>query len=217
MTNHNLFQEIEEDLQRQKMEALWKKHGKLILGTAFAIVLATAAGTSWRTYQTNKQQTATAGLVQLGYDVASDKAKQIESYESFARAHPGTNQALLARLEAAALALSGGETEKGLALYDAIAKDDAVETPFRQLADLMVVQTQLDTGDPKVLQDRLAPLLEESPWRVSAKEYTALLALRAGDKAKAKQFYSELSQEIDAPSSLLRRANDMLRWLNEEG
>jgi hypothetical protein len=59
---HGLLQEIEEDLQRQKFEELWRKFGPYILGAAAAIVLVTAMITGWQTYQTRQSQKVTEAL-----------------------------------------------------------------------------------------------------------------------------------------------------------
>jgi hypothetical protein len=213
MMESNLLQEIEEDLQRQRFEALWKRYGKHVIGLVLLIVLTTAAVTGYRSWRTRTEQSASTGLLAILDANDPDKTKEIAALEDFAREHPSANQAIIARLHAASLAFKDGKKDKALALYDAIANDASIEPAFRQLADLYAVQAQLDTGDPAALQARLQPLLTDSPYRYSAKEFSALLALRAGDKAKAKQFYQELLQESDVPKSITERAQDMLRWL----
>ena len=215
MIDNSLLQEIDEDLQRQKLEALWKRYGHYVVAGAALIVLATALISGWRTWRIYSEQTATRGLLTIIEGRGADKTKQIESLESFARVHPGASQAWLAGLQAAAMAIKDGKTDKGIAIYDAMSKDASVEPAFRQLADLMSVQAQLDSGDPAALQARLQPFLVDGPWATSAKEFSALLALRAGDKEKAKALYTELSHDKTAPASLMQRAGDMLRWLNE--
>jgi hypothetical protein len=214
MIEHGLLQEIEEDLQRQKYEKLWKQYGHLVLAAALAIVLITAFISGWRSWTAYSEHKATAGLLRLVEGKAEDKARQIEGLEAFARANPGAGQSVLARLNAAKIALKEGKTEQAVAIYDAMANDAGLETPFRQLGDLMSAQIQLDTSDPAALKARLMPLVAGGVWRVTAKEFTALLDLRTGDKEEAKKFYTEITQDKESPESAIQRANDMLRWLN---
>lgn len=211
----NLFQEIDEDLQRQKMEALWKRYGVYVLAGILAIVLATAAYNFWINYKTEVNQKASSELLTILKDNLSDKEKQITSLEEFAKANRDTSQAVMARLRAAAFMLKDGKTDKAVFMYDAISQDMNVEPVFRQLADLLFVQSQMDNGDPTVLRSRLQPLLADSTWRYTAKEYSALLALKAGDKEEAIKLFSELASDEGAPETLPGRANDMLRWINE--
>ena len=215
MIESGLLQEIEEDLQRQKYEKLWKKYGHFVLGAILGIVLITAFVSGWRSWKTYSEQNASAGLLRFVEGETEDKARQIDNLEAFARANPGTGHAVLARLNAAKIAFKEGKTEQAVTIYDSLANDASVETPFRQLGVLMSVQAQLDSGEPAALKERIAPLMADGAWRVTAKEFTALLNLRMDDKEAAKNLYSEIAQEKEAPESVIQRANDMLRWLNE--
>jgi len=220
MADHNLFQEIEEDLQRQKIEALWKRYGNYVIAGALAIVLMTAAITSWKAYKVRTEQAATAGILDILATTATgenaDRTKEITALEDFAKSRGGTSQAVLARFYAASIAVDKEKRDEALTMYNALANDTAIEPHFRELADLMAVQLQFDRADPAVLQARLQPLLKDSAWSHSAKEMSAHLALKAGDKEKAKQLFNELTQEKGTSTSILQRAADMLRWLNEK-
>ena len=213
---NNIFQEVEEDLERQKLEALWRRYGPLVVVAAAAIIIATAATTAWHSWRDGQQQKATDQLIEILSAPNADPHKEIEALEHFAGGKPGETQATFGRLQAAAVAAKAGDQAKAVALYDVIAADQAADPAFRQLADLLAVQVQMDKGDPVTLQKRLQPLLaDNAPWRVTAMEYEAFLALRADDKAKARQLFGELSQDADAPSSLRARASDMLRFVGE--
>lgn len=216
MTEHNIFHEIDADLERQKLENLWKRFGPAIVLGAGLIVLVTAVYTSWNTWKTGKDQQATNGLMTAIQAAHADPTKDVDTLEAFAQKNPGTTQATFADLHAAAAAEMAGQKDKALQIYDAVAKDDKADLAFRQLADLMAVRAQMDTGNPAELDKRLQPLLGgNQPWRFSAQEYDGYLALRAGDKAKATQVFTSLSQDAAAPHSIGARAADMLRFLSE--
>jgi len=216
MTEHNLFEEIQEDLQRQKMEALWKKYGPLVLAAAVAIVIATAGITSWRSWKKDHNQEATSTLIELMNQSNADATKQVTVLEEFATKNHGASQATFALLRAAAEAAKEGKLDKALAIYDDVAGDGKTDPAFRQLADLLAVQAQMDKGNAVLLERRLQPLLaDNAPWRYSAMEDEGYLALRDGDKAKAQQIFTELSQDASAPQSLSLRAADVLRYVSE--
>jgi len=216
MTQHNIFQEVEEDLDRQKLEALWRRYGPFVVAAAAAIIIATAGTTAWNSWRDTQQQKATNGLIEILSAANPDPHQEIEALEHFAGRQPGETQATFARLQGGAVAAKAGDQAKAVALYDIVAADKDADPAFRQLADLLAVQTQMDKADPVTLQKRLQPLLaDNAPWRTTAMEYEAFLALRAGDKPKARQLFGELSQDADAPSSLRARAADMLRFVGE--
>ena len=216
MTQHPLFQEIEEDLNRQKLEQLWKRYGMWVIMAAAAVVLVTAGVTAWHSLRGQQEQKATTALSAILDIPATDNGKQIEALESFAGKNRGETQAAFARLHAASLASKGGDAKRATTIYDELASDTKAEPAFRQLADLYSVQMQMDSGDPVTLQQRLQPLLaDNAPWRFTAMEDIGFLALRAGDKAKAKQMFTELSQNAGAPPTLASRAGDMVRFIGE--
>jgi hypothetical protein len=216
MTHNPIFQEIDEDLERQRMEALWKRYGGWIVAAAVIVILTTASYTAWHSWRIGEEQKATGELIDMLAKPPADSNQEIADLQSFAEKNRGETQATFAQLQAAELADKNGDIKQAIAIYDAIAGNTKTDPAFRQLADLLAVQAQMDTGDPLALQKRLQPLLaDNAPWRYSAMEYDAFLALKAGDKPKAKQLFTELSQDAAAPQSIGARATDMVRFLDE--
>jgi len=80
----------------------------------------------------------------------------------------------------------------------------------------------VDPGErlPQKLGDaltaRLGPLLAaDSPWRFSARELSALIALRKGDTEQARASYTALADDPKTPSGARARAAEMLRALKQ--
>jgi hypothetical protein len=211
-----LFREVDEDLRRDKYTLLWKKYGTLVLAGAVVIVGATAGAVWWRDHQQSlrakdgDRYAAAAALAESG---KTDQA--ITAFTALAEdATPGYRT--LARLREAALLAKKGDVKGAVAVYDALAKDDGTEKAFRDLAVLLATMASLDTGDPAALTERLQPLTAESnPWRYSALELTALLAERAGKKKEARDIYTRLADDAEAPGGIRVRARQMLGVLGE--
>ncbi len=216
-TNHDsLIQEIDDDLARKQMEALWKKYAPFVIGGALAIIAATAGITGWKNYTTQTEQKATQALVEIVDKDYKTPEEKIAAFESFAKDSSKKPLAVFAKFEAASVALEQNKREQAIALYDGLAADTAAQPLYRDLAALFSVQAQLDSGDPAALEARLAPLMKMgNPWRFSAYEFAAYLALRVGDKEKAGKLFAELKAMPDAPASLAMRASDVLQWLSE--
>jgi hypothetical protein len=216
MTENNLFQEVQEDLDRQRLEALWKKYGAWVVIAALGIVVSTASSTAYRSWTADHNQRLTSALLSAT-QASGDAAKNIEALQAFAGKNAGAGLADLALLRAGALAVDRNDSAKAVELFDKVASDAKADPAFRQLGDLLSVRAQMDKGDPATLSARLQPLTAPSAaWRFSALEDQAYLALRAGDKAKAKQIFADLSQNARAPQSITARAADILRSLNVE-
>jgi hypothetical protein len=213
MTEHNLFDEVREDLERQKLQALWNRYGVWLIVAALAVVIGTGGTTSYNSWKANKDQALTAEL--LAATQTKDHVKSLELLQKFADAHAGSQLAVLGSLQAGALAADQNDKAKAIQIFDAVAADTRNDTVFRQLGDLFSVQLQMDNGDPASLSARLQPLTaDRATWRFSALEAQGYLALRAGDNAKAKQIFTDLSQNASTPQSMSARAADIARSLN---
>jgi hypothetical protein len=214
MTEPNIFQEVQEDLERQRLEALWKQYGGWVIILALGIVLATASSTAYRSWKAEKNEKITAQLLESTRP-GLDAPQSIDLLEKFADANQAAGQAVFAYLRAGALAAEANDKTKAITLFDKAAGDTNADPAFRQLGDLLSVQAQLDSGDTVALSARLQPLTgENQAWRYSALETQAYLALRQNDPAHARQIFTQLSQDARTPPTIAARATDILRSLN---
>ncbi|WP_448205120.1 DUF2659 family protein [Azospirillum sp. sgz302134] len=205
----DIFREVDEDLRRDRMERLFKRYGGVALAGALAVVAATGGYTAWRNWQQSQHQQETAALTAALAQAGQGPEKGVEALAAFAgKADPG--MAALAQLNAAALLAREGKTAEAVAVYDKLAANSGVSGVYRDLASLLSVMHQMDSGDAAQLQARLQPLTADaSPWRFSARELTAVLAARAGDKDRARSLFQQLADDSQAPAGVRSRAADL--------
>ena len=121
--------------------------------------------------------------------------------------------AMLARFREAAMRREAGEAAAALDIYGSLAEDSSIEQSYRDLAVLLLVMTQAESGDPAALSARLAPLAEDGPWRHTANEYLGILALRQGDTDAARSRFQAVADDATAPAGARARAAELLRTL----
>ena len=207
------IREVDEELRRENWEILWKKYGKFAIAAALALVLGTAAVVGWREYDRDRRMTAGDGFGMVIAEVENTKdpawaADMLAAYIADAPA----GYATMARLREAKLRADAGDREAAIALYEALAADSAVEPLFRDLAAFYSVRMQVDGGDAITLDARLSLLAADgNPWRYSARELQAVVALNSGDSAAAREIFTRLADDMEAPDSLRTRATEMLR------
>ena len=54
----DIFQEVDEDLRRDRATALWRRYGKYVVAAAVVLVLATAGWSGYRHYRDQQRQEA---------------------------------------------------------------------------------------------------------------------------------------------------------------
>ena len=206
----NLFKEIDEELRQEKMNVIWNKYGSFIIGAAVLVVGLVAIFQAWQAWDTNRRSAESAQFeTALG---AALQQRSVDALQTFAKLakDASTGYATLARLNKAALQAEGGDRAGAVASYLSISIDDSVDTIFRDLALLLSTLHDLDTAVPDELAQRVARLtLTDNPWRHSAKELSALLAQRKGDRSQAEKLFQELADDVTAPAGIRARAAEM--------
>lgn len=208
----DILREVDEEIRRENWENLWKKYGKYLVAAALVAIIATASVVGWREYDRSRRMESGdrfAAAVTEAENTA-DPAQAADILAAYVSEAP-TGYATLARLREAKLRADAGDPKAAIAIYDAIASDNSVERLFRDLAALYSVRMQIDKGDPSKLNSRLLPLAaDDSPWRYSARELQAIVDLRSGDTAAARELFTRLADDANAPDSLRTRATEML-------
>jgi hypothetical protein len=76
------------------------------------------------------------------------------------------------------------------------------------MAEMRMAVTSADAAR---LAEQLSPLTApDRPWQYSARELSALLALRSGETERARELLTGLSVDVQAPEGIRTRAEEML-------
>jgi len=183
------------------------------------LVVAGVAGWQWRQARNGKEDQRVAGLfLTAAGDAAAansnpSRAKAIAEFQIVEQqGHPAYTA--LARLDEASLRYDSGDTNGALVLWDQVAGDGDLNSTIRDLALVLWVQHQLDNGDPAVLEARLQPILvSTNVWHGLASEEMALLQLRQGQTAPARERLQALVADPTASQNVRQRAEAELASL----
>ena len=209
-----LLREVDEELRRERLEKLWKRYGNLFLALSLGVVLAVAGYKGWQYYQ--RQQAEAAGKAYIAALDLLQAGKQDEAMAGLRKLAAGSHAgaAALARLRLAALLARKGETDKAVALYEAVANDAKLELPLRNAARVRHAWLVADTASRRQLEKILAGLdVDGNPWRAAAREILALAALREGDRKTALDYVRQIIDDAETPTQARNRASVLLGLL----
>lgn len=212
----DIFDEIEEDLRADRARRMAKRWGGLALGVVL-LALAGAGGVqAWRWQQARDAATVANTFLTLHRNAeaqGADLPAVANGFAALSRESPAGYRTL-ARLRAAALKAETGDRDAALALWDQVAQDNEADRLYRDLASLLYVGHALDSGDPAQLASRIAPLTESgNAWQAPARELSALVAIRRGDNAAARQQLQALAADTAATPGLRERAQRLAAGL----
>ena len=205
----DIFDEVEEDLRAERAQRLWQRFATPILAALLLVVAGVGGWQAWQWHEGRQRDAAAAAFIAAhraaeaeGADLAAIAAR----FEGLAASSP-TGYRTLALLRAAALRAETGDRDAALTLYDRVASDSSADQLYRDLASLMWVVRSLDSADPALLAARIAPLARpDQPWNASARELSAMVALRAGRRDEARQALEALAADVTAPRGIRDRA-----------
>lgn len=209
----DLLREIDEELQRERMAALWHKHKRAVIVAALLLVLGTASVSAWRDHALNEQYRRSAALFALGSRPEQSDKALAEALTAFAKDKAGTGHAIPAWFAAAAAHRRAKDYAAAIAILDRLALDQTLSLPLRRYAELLAAQAQFDLGVNDALRAKLEVLAADGqPWRYSARALLGLYHARQGGAIKAGAIYRALTEDVNAPPVLREQARDLARY-----
>jgi hypothetical protein len=209
----DVFNEVDEELRRDKAQELFTRYRPLMVAVTLAIILGVSGYKGWEWYSA-KQQAAAAetfaaasALLAAGDFVAAEKA-----FTEFTANAP-KGYAALATMELAAIKAQTGQAVEAATLYTKAASEFN-DPLYHDLASLKAVMVVVDSLSLAGMDAKLALLTGPGrPFRFTARELLAAKAFEEGDLARARDDYSYLALALDAPAGARTRAQQALAVL----
>ena len=199
----DIFREVEEEVRKDKFQALWSQYGVYVYIVIGALVLGTVANVGWRNYQESRRLDDSARYQAAVALLSEEQTTQAINDLAALGADSGTGYAVIARLREAAVKAGEGDLSGAVTAYDSLVGDDGVADVYRDLARLLAAMHLADEASADEVGERLAPLLADgNPWRFSAREITAVLALRDGRRGEAREALQALVDDAETPVGL---------------
>jgi hypothetical protein len=209
----DIFQEVEEEVRRERYQQLWKQYGDYILAAAALIVLGVAAWQLWSRYQYNQRVEASNNYI-VALET-QDPAKAATAFAKLAQTAPD-GYALLSRLQEANALQAAGRTQQAAALYRDLMKEN--DPLFASVARIRLAWAQADNMSKKDMQTLLAPISNPAdPFHYMANELLAYMDYREGNVAAAQKEFEQLAAEKDASQGIRERAGVMAAFLAAGG
>lgn len=211
----DIFNEVDEEVRREKLKQFWERYNAAIIGVALLIVIGVGGWRAWQWYDQKKAAEAGAAFeTAVSLDASGKTAEAQAAFERIA-ATGTSGYRLLARIREAT-ELAQKDRTAAVAAYDSVAKDSGVERTFQDLAAIRAALLLLDSAPLSDIQQRLEPLsANDRPFRHTAREIMALSAWRAGDKAAARRWANLILTDPDTPAASRARVEVIGTLLGE--
>ncbi|MEQ1648395.1 MAG: tetratricopeptide repeat protein [Hyphomicrobiaceae bacterium] len=198
--------EVDEEIQRERMNRLWQQYRNHIFLGAAAIVLA-VAGYKWFEARRIAASEARGERLAAATKLLRDSKNEDAAQKLAIIAKDGGPSGVLAGLRLAAKQAQDGKTADAVASYEAVAKERNVDPLLSEFAQLQSAMLKLDTADWTDMQNRLNALtMDTSAWRHSARELLGLAAMKANRPEDARTQFEKLLADRATPQGISERA-----------
>ncbi|MFK7901594.1 MAG: tetratricopeptide repeat protein [Nitratireductor sp.] len=218
MSDDSFIREVDEQLREDNAKILWNKYGKIVIGLAIAIVLATAAYRGYEYYKNT--QAATSGDAYMAALALSGEGKYDDSIKALEElsANGSGQYPALSRIRIASELVGKGDNETALKEFDAIAADTSFAEDFRNLAKLRAGIIAVDTNDYASISARLKPLAAAGlPYRHAAREALGISAMKENKLQEAFDWFTQIAGDNQSTTGVRSRATLMLDILAGKG
>lgn len=209
-----LFREVDEEIRQDRFQNLWKRYGIYLVIAFVVIVGATVAFVLWRDAQESARQADSARFLEAVVAEQTERNAAIDQLREIAReGTPGYR--FLASLREAALLADAGEAGEAVIVFDAVAADEDFEPVYRDIARLLAVAHGMQNMSQGEVEERLAGLAaDDSPFRITAREFLAVAAIRGGNPDRAAELLRANIADNDVSRAAQARAGELLATLD---
>lgn len=216
--NSTFVREVNDDLRSDYMKALWKRFRFLIIGVAVAIVAGTAAMRGWDYWkETTAARSGDAFLAALEQARQGNGDAALTGFQALEGSGYGSYP-VLARMRAATVLADKGDAAAAISAFSSIGKDASQPVAIRDAARLRAAYLLVDHGSYADVSAEVEPLaVPQNPARHSAREALGIAAFKAGDLARAAQWFGDISADRETPAGIATRAGVMLDLIAARG
>ena len=208
----DIFQEVEEDVRRERYEQLWKKYGNYVIAAAAVLVLAVGGWQAWTAYDNNQRQAVSDQYEAAQKAAGAGKAAEAETQFAELTKSGYSGYATLAKFNLASVYLAQNKREQAIALLRELTGSS--DEQISSVARIRLAWLEADARPRPEIQAIVEPLTAaENPWRFAAAEVLAYSELKTGSRPQAENDFLQLSQEMQAPPGLRQRASAIIAYL----
>lgn len=207
-----LLREVDDAVRQDNLATFGKRYG-IAIGVLILLGLAIFGG--WLLWQNHQHSAADEAGERYAKALAGAASGKVDTAAITALTNTGQ-----AGYRAGALLIqAGAKSEKNdikgaIADYKAIATDDKLAQPYRDLATIRQTALEFDTLPPQTVIDRLKPLAEKgNAWFGSAGEMTAIAYMKLGKRDLAGALFAEIAKTDGVPRTIQTRAVQMASLL----
>jgi hypothetical protein len=210
-SDDSFIREVNEELRSDQVRYAWRRYRPLVIGLVVLIVGGAIGSETYKWW--SKNNSSASGDKFLAALQLAEQSKNDEALAAFAALEKDGTGAypVLAKMRAASIQQAKGDVAGAIAAFTSVAQDKNAPQAMRDLATMRAAWLMIDTATyDQVAAQVQVMAVPANPLANSAREALGLSAYKAGDMAKAKDWFQQIANDAAAPRNLAQRAQIML-------
>ena len=208
----NIFNEVDEDIRKERYKKLWSSYGKYLIGLIISIILIF----SINQYLVLKNIADNKRLLDVYFTAAEDiEKKQFElANENLSKIYNDKNTTLAAfsAFKLSESYLENNNRIDALAVLENIFSNNSLETIYRELALYKYIMINFDLLDISEIESKISTInIKERQLNPYFKELLGIKYITIGNKARASSIFNELSLSENTPFDLKIRLEKLIQ------
>lgn len=211
MTDDSFIREVNEELRSERMRAVWRRFGPILIGGALALIIGTAGYVGYEYWRNSKAEASGDKFLAALELVSQNKNDEALTALKTLEAEGAGSYPVLAQLRGATLLEQNKDLTGAVSAFDTVAADNKAPVALRDIAKLRAAYILVDSGSYDDVAKRAETLSADgNPMRGSAREVLGLAAYKAGRTDDALKLFQQNADDAAIPANLRQRANVML-------
>ncbi len=211
----DLFDEIKDDIFREKYALIWQKFGNYFIGAAIVALILTGAGVAGKKFMEGRYASYSDALYEAN---TAPEAEALTKYDDLIKNGNSTYKAI-AGLRKAAILLQSTKNQDALVEYKNVIEKSGGPQELVDVAKLLyiAVSSSIIAVDNKDYNDVAAKkylhmenVNGSGIFKYSVMEINAFKEMGSHNYTKAKDIFSELLASPEAPANIKTHAKEMI-------
>ncbi len=218
MSDDSFIREVEEELRTERLQNIWNRYGKLIIGSA-VIIVAAVAGYRYYEYSIAKQaaENGDAFMQAVRLTDQNKRDEALTALENIGETGAPTYKTMASMRLAAELA-KDGKSDEAVKVYDAIIADASTDEILRSVSRIRAAMVLVDSGSVEDVEGRVQPLLAPgNSFASAAREAVGLAFFKAANLEEAFKQFDAIASDVSTPSNMRQRAGIILSLIASRG
>ena len=208
----NIFNEVDEDIRKERYKKLWSTYGKYLIGLIISIILIF----SINQYLISKNIADNKRLLDVYFAAAEDIEKnQFElAYENLNKIYNDKNTTLAAfsAFKLSETYLENNNKIDAIAVLENIFSNNSLETIYRELALYKYIMINFDVLDITEIESKISKInIKERQLNPYFRELLGIKYITINNKARASSIFNELSSSENTPFDLKIRLEKLIQ------